>query len=75
MVNNNRKIQLSQVQFDDFHKNSARIIRTAVFGLDENEKVRDVFALPQNGLIITSIDIQSVGARVIIHFYAHFIFT
>ncbi|XP_078599449.1 major vault protein-like isoform X3 [Branchiostoma floridae x Branchiostoma japonicum] len=48
------------VQFDDFHKNSARIIRASVFGLDENNKVRDVFKFPQNNLVITSVDIQSV---------------
>lgn len=45
--------------FDDFHKNSARIIRTAVFGLEEN-KVRKTFQFPQNNLYITSVDIQSV---------------
>lgn len=48
------------VQFDDFHKNSARIIRSSVFGLDERGKVRDRFAFPANSLVITSIDIQSV---------------
>uniref|UniRef100_UPI0039807BAA hypothetical protein n=1 Tax=Salmonella sp. s51228 TaxID=3159652 RepID=UPI0039807BAA len=48
------------VQFDDFHKNSARIIRTSVFGQDEKNKVRDRFLFTQNNLVITSIDIQSV---------------
>lgn len=48
------------VQFDDFHKNSAKIIRSSVFGFDENKKVRDRFVFPQNNLVITSIDIQSV---------------
>lgn len=48
------------VQFDDFHKNSAKIIRSSVFGVGENNKVRDKFSFPQNQLIITSIDIQSV---------------
>lgn len=51
---------VASVQFDDFHKNSAKIIRSSVFGFDENRKVRDRFAFPQNSLIITSIDIQSV---------------
>ncbi|XP_035231291.1 major vault protein-like, partial [Stegodyphus dumicola] len=46
--------------FDDFHKNSAKIIRTAVFGLDESKKVRKTFCFPQNNLYITSVDIQSV---------------
>jgi len=49
------------VQFDDFHKNSARIIRSSVFGIEmESKKVRDRFMFPQNKLVITSIDIQSV---------------
>lgn len=48
------------VQFDDFHKNSAKIIRASVFGLDENTKVKESFIFPQNNLVITNIDIQSV---------------
>ncbi|XP_069136058.1 major vault protein-like [Argopecten irradians] len=51
---------VAQVQFDDFHKNSARIIRSSVFGFDEKDKVRDQFVFNQNCLMITSIDIQSV---------------
>jgi major vault protein len=46
--------------FDDFHKNSARIIRTALFGVDQNGHVNDYFKFTQNNLVITSIDIQSV---------------
>lgn len=48
------------VQFDDFHKNSAKIIRASVFGFDDKNKVRESFSFPQNMLVITSIDIQSV---------------
>lgn len=48
------------VKFDDFHKNSAKIIRSSVFGLDENMKVRNKFTFPANNLNITSVDIQSV---------------
>lgn len=51
---------VAQVQFDDFHKNSAKIIRSSVFGFDDKNKVRDRFVFPQNNLVITSIDIQSV---------------
>lgn len=51
---------VASVQFDDFHKNSARIIRSSVFGLDDNKRVRSSFTFPQNSLVITSIDIQSV---------------
>lgn len=41
-------------------QNSAKIIRSSVFGFDPNNKVRDKFVFPQNNLVITSIDIQSV---------------
>ncbi|KAL4223159.1 hypothetical protein ACF0H5_016631 [Mactra antiquata] len=51
---------VAQVAFDDFHKNSARVIRSSVFGFDEKDKVRDMFRFNQNNLVITSIDIQSV---------------
>jgi major vault protein len=47
------------VQFDDFHKNSAKIIRSSVFGLTADGKVKDVFKFPENGLVITSVDIQA----------------
>ncbi|XP_043230410.1 major vault protein-like isoform X6 [Amphibalanus amphitrite] len=51
---------VAQRPFDDFHKNSAKIIRQSVFGLDDAGKVRKQFVFPQNNLVVTSIDIQSV---------------
>jgi major vault protein len=52
---------VSSVTFDDFHKNSAKIIRLAVFGSDpENNRVRDQLAFPSNNLYVTSVDIRSV---------------
>jgi len=48
---------VAAVSFDDFHRNSARIIRTAVFGLADG-KIRR--SLDMNLLSITNIDIQSV---------------
>jgi len=51
---------VAQASFDDFHKRSAKIIRTAVFGIDEQEKVRNKFHFSANNLVITNIDIQSV---------------
>jgi major vault protein len=41
-------------------QNSARIIRAAVFGVDENKKIRSAFVFRQNSLVITNVDIQSV---------------
>lgn len=47
--------------FDNFHKNSAKIIRTAVFGFDEEtKKIHDEFLFTSNHLLITNVDIQSV---------------
>ncbi|QIZ73127.1 colicin uptake protein [Oxynema aestuarii] len=48
------------VHFDEFHRNSARIIRQAVFGLDNEGHIRDEFRFRTNNLVITNIDIQSV---------------
>eukprot|EP00096_Caligus_rogercresseyi_P009403 TRINITY_DN3190_c0_g1_i1.p1 TRINITY_DN3190_c0_g1~~TRINITY_DN3190_c0_g1_i1.p1 ORF type:complete len:859 (+),score=259.00 TRINITY_DN3190_c0_g1_i1:117-2693(+) len=47
---------VSSVTFDDFHKHSAKIIRSAVFG----DKQEDIFEFPSNNLVVTSIDIRSV---------------
>jgi major vault protein len=47
--------------FDEFHKNSAKIIRLAVFGKNEESgRINDKFIFLQNCLCITNIDIQNV---------------
>eukprot|EP01006_Ploeotia_vitrea_P054597 TRINITY_DN67905_c6_g2_i1.p1 TRINITY_DN67905_c6_g2~~TRINITY_DN67905_c6_g2_i1.p1 ORF type:complete len:851 (+),score=128.03 TRINITY_DN67905_c6_g2_i1:42-2555(+) len=46
--------------FDSFHRNSARIIRCAVFGVNAEGHVNDCFEFPANHLTVTNIDIQSV---------------
>ncbi|KAM9346187.1 major vault protein [Symphorus nematophorus] len=51
---------VASVQFDDFHKNSNRIICSAVFGFDEKLVVRPSLRFSQNNLVISSVDIQSV---------------
>jgi major vault protein len=52
---------VASVSFDDFHKNSARLIRTSVFGLNRHTgQVRDVFRLANNHLLVTGIDIKSI---------------
>jgi major vault protein len=51
---------VAQESFDNFHKNSARIIRASVFGLDEHGKIRNHFHFAPNNLVINNIDIQSV---------------
>jgi major vault protein len=51
---------VAQASFDDFHKRSAKIIRTAVFGVDDQGRIKDEYHFPANSLVITNIDIQSV---------------
>ncbi|MEI6179532.1 MAG: hypothetical protein WCP31_02160 [Chloroflexales bacterium] len=51
---------VASVKFDEFHRNSSRIIRAAVFGTDESGKIREDFRFKANGLVITNIDIQTV---------------
>ncbi|XP_041828144.1 major vault protein [Melanotaenia boesemani] len=51
---------VASVQFDDFHKNSNRIICSAVFGFDEKLAIRSSLRFGQNNLVISSVDIQSV---------------
>jgi major vault protein len=51
---------VAQRTFDDFHKNSAELIRTSVFGKDQDGEVRNTLRFKANNLVITNIDIQSV---------------
>merc|ERR1719510_2051531 len=52
---------VSAVTFDDFHKNSAKIIQVAVFGTDpETRQVRTSAHFSANNLVVTSVDIKSV---------------
>ncbi|TRY68249.1 hypothetical protein TCAL_04082 [Tigriopus californicus] len=51
---------VSGVSFDNFHKNSAGIIKLAVFGVDEGMKPNEELRFPANNLVVTSIDIRSV---------------
>ncbi|XP_066484436.1 major vault protein [Tiliqua scincoides] len=51
---------VAAVTFDDFHKNSNRLICAAVFGFDGEGTLRTSLRFPPNGLVISSIDIQSV---------------
>jgi len=46
--------------FDDFHKNSASIIRAAVFGVDKNGEIGNKLLFNANMLAVTNVDIQSV---------------
>eukprot|EP00054_Salpingoeca_dolichothecata_P011292 m.62738 g.62738 ORF g.62738 m.62738 type:complete len:842 (+) comp19396_c0_seq1:163-2688(+) len=52
---------VAQQTFDKFHRYSARIIRQAVFGVNSKGKIRDTMKFPQNGLVLTNIDIQNIS--------------
>jgi major vault protein len=45
------------INFEQFHKLSARHIRKAIFGLDANGKIQDTLEFVNNNLIITNVDI------------------
>ena len=52
---------VSSVSFDDFHKHSAKIIKSAVFGVDESGRApREELRFLANNLVVTSIDVRSV---------------
>merc|ERR1719483_713934 len=52
---------VSSVTFDDFHKNSAKIIQIAVFGTNpETKRPREEMRFPSNNLCVTSVDIRGV---------------
>ena len=51
---------VASVDFDSFHKTSARLIRKSIFGVDEQGKIKKEFLLAKNNLVITNVDIQSV---------------
>ena len=52
---------VSSVSFDNFHKHSAKIITTAVFGVDESGRsAKEELRFLTNNLVVTSIDVKSV---------------
>ncbi|XP_048584492.1 major vault protein isoform X2 [Nematostella vectensis] len=54
------RANVAQVTFDEFHRYSAKIIRKAVFGVDEKGNVRNRLRFDDNRLVVTNIDIQSI---------------
>jgi major vault protein len=51
---------VASITFENFHKYSARTIRTAIFGLDKNGKVNDLYKFTTNNLCLTNVDIKVV---------------
>mmetsp|Transcript_19484 Transcript_19484/g.18608 ORF Transcript_19484/g.18608 Transcript_19484/m.18608 type:complete len:417 (-) Transcript_19484:440-1690(-) len=52
--------EVASNSFEQFHKNSAAVIRRAIFGLNEQGKVIDELVFTSNDLIVTNVDIQRV---------------
>ncbi|CAC5421282.1 MVP [Mytilus coruscus] len=54
------RAQVAHVPFDEFHKHSAMIIQTAVFGVDQEGNLNIPLTFEANNLVISSVDIQSI---------------
>lgn len=52
--------EVASLNFETFHKLSARHIRKAIFGLDKDGKVQDRIMFANNNLHVTNVDIQIV---------------
>lgn len=52
--------EVASLNFENFHKLSARHIRKAIFGLDKEGKVQDQIIFANNNLYVTNVDIQIV---------------
>ena len=50
---------VSTVQFELFHKNSASIVKSSVFGVDENNVAKSFLKFDSNNLLIINVDIHS----------------
>lgn len=51
---------IAGVSFEFFHKNSASILKGAVFGSDDKGDSKTELRFPSNRLVVTSIDIQEI---------------
>jgi len=50
---------VSTVPFEIFHKNSASIVKTAVFWVDENNVTKNALKFDSNNLMILNVDIHT----------------
>lgn len=48
------RASIAGISFEEFHKNSAKLLQQAVFGKKQE------LTFPSNGLVVTSVDIQSI---------------
>lgn len=45
------------VDFDTFHKTSAKTIRRSIFGVNAEGKINDELVLSKNNMVVTNVDI------------------
>jgi len=60
MMSSKVRAAVAGVTFENFHKSSAKLIRSSIFGIDDKNKIRDEFVVAKNNLVITNVDIQMV---------------
>jgi len=51
---------IAQTNFDEFHRNSAEIIKNSVFGTDQDGNINSQLEFEANQLVISSVDVQSI---------------
>lgn len=51
---------VAAVNFENFHKSSARLIRSSIFGTNSQGKINSEYRFYHNNLVMTNVDIQSV---------------
>lgn len=54
------RASIAAVSFEHFHKNSARLLQIAVFGVDSEGNPKKELRFPSNRLLVSSVDIQAI---------------
>lgn len=52
--------RVARTSFDEFHRYSTRIVKEAVFGVNDDDVVRTSLTFPENNMSVTNIDVQSI---------------
>ncbi|XP_057307878.1 major vault protein-like [Hydractinia symbiolongicarpus] len=51
---------VARTSFDEFHRYSTKIVKEAVFGVDEKGCTRNALTFTENNMTVTNIDVQSI---------------
>lgn len=52
--------RVARTSFDEFHRYSTRIVKEAVFGVDDDGTLRTALHFSENSMTLTNIDVQSI---------------